>query len=415
MKFLGIDWAETFHVVALVDDGGRLLWTKKFPHTVPAIAELLECLGAEGGPAEVEVAIEPGSPLLADQLMAAGYSVYEINPRQADRYRDRHTMAGAKDDDLDAYVLADALRTDRGRLRPRTKPAPLTEGLGERDRARSRLIDSRTRAANRLHHVLLRYYPAAIELERDGADAFFLELLRVAPDPDAARALRPAVIRRLLKEHRIRVLTTEQVLERFRAPSPEGVVSHVVRACRDEVVDLVEQIQLLNRQIARADERMASDFEQHPDREIYFSLPGLGDSLAVRVAAELGGERDRLTDPTNLPSLAGTAPVTHRSGNSRGRTTMRRGCNRRLQAAMFSQARGSLATSRWARAYYEHARKSGKTHAMALRGLSNRWAGILGVLLVRGETYDEPLHIRNLVAAGVPWAKGLAAPAERAA
>src|ERR1035441_10399380 len=30
-----------------------------------------------------------------------------------DRFRDRHTVAGAKDDDLDAFVMADSLRTDQ--------------------------------------------------------------------------------------------------------------------------------------------------------------------------------------------------------------------------------------------------------------------------------------------------------------
>ncbi len=35
-----------------------------------------------------------------------------INPKQLDRMRDRFTIAGAKDDRLDAFVLADSLRTD---------------------------------------------------------------------------------------------------------------------------------------------------------------------------------------------------------------------------------------------------------------------------------------------------------------
>jgi enolase len=39
-----------------------------------------------------------------------GFQVYAINPKQLDRFRDRFSVAGAKDDRRDAHVLADALR-----------------------------------------------------------------------------------------------------------------------------------------------------------------------------------------------------------------------------------------------------------------------------------------------------------------
>ena len=48
--------------------------------------------------------------------------VYSINPKQLDRFRDRFTVAGAKDDSLDAYVLADSLRTDMPRFRKLSGP-----------------------------------------------------------------------------------------------------------------------------------------------------------------------------------------------------------------------------------------------------------------------------------------------------
>ena len=35
------------------------------------------------------------------------------NPKQLDRLRDRFSVAGAKDDRRDGYVLADSVRTDR--------------------------------------------------------------------------------------------------------------------------------------------------------------------------------------------------------------------------------------------------------------------------------------------------------------
>ena len=44
--------------------------------------------------------------------MERGLRVHAIHPKQLDRFRDRFSPAGAKDDSRDAQVLGDALRTD---------------------------------------------------------------------------------------------------------------------------------------------------------------------------------------------------------------------------------------------------------------------------------------------------------------
>jgi hypothetical protein len=85
--------------------------------------------------------------------------------------------------------------------------------------------------------------------------------------------------------------------------------------------------------------------------------------------------------------------------------TMRKGCNRVLQAAMFNVARCSLPASGWARAFYAHARAHGMRHAAAVRGLSNPWAKILWAILRDRKPYDEATHVERLRAKGVPWAK----------
>ena len=42
-------------------------------------------------------------------LIAAGYAVFPVNPLQTSRYRQRHSVSGAKSDGSD--VLADMVRT----------------------------------------------------------------------------------------------------------------------------------------------------------------------------------------------------------------------------------------------------------------------------------------------------------------
>ena len=61
---------------------------------------------------QVLIGIETDRGPWVQALIAAGYQVYPINPLQVARYRERHSVSGAKSDPADAHVLADMVRTD---------------------------------------------------------------------------------------------------------------------------------------------------------------------------------------------------------------------------------------------------------------------------------------------------------------
>src|ERR1700746_1558024 len=111
----GVDWASESHRVRITDSCGKRLGERDFAHGGEGLAEMAAWLtsitGAE--PSAIHVAIEiPHGPIV-ETLLERGFNVYAINPKQLDRFRDRFSPAGAKDDSRDAEVLADALRTDR--------------------------------------------------------------------------------------------------------------------------------------------------------------------------------------------------------------------------------------------------------------------------------------------------------------
>ncbi len=408
MKFFGIDWATDLHDVGLLDDQGAELESWQVAHTAAGLTSLLEHLREQGGPPEILVGMESGAALLLSSLTEAGYTVYVLNPKQSDRYRDRHSVAGAKDDRLDWKVCADAVRTDRGRLRAFEPDSPLAQELRLRDRARTRLVETRAAMENQLRQTVAEYFPVLLELGRPMNDLFFLALLRFVRDPERARGVRLSSLQRLIQEHRLRSLEARALREKLRAPS-FAVTAPVLEARRDEALRLAHLLEEFNGQIAQAEDALDELAKKHPDHELLQSLPGVGSRLAVRVMAELGDSEARRADPSTLQTYAGTAPVTRRSGKS-GRAgcssvRMRRGCNRTLQAALFTIARASVATSPWAAAFLEHrlrGRKYGRT--VALRTLSNKWARIMWALLTTRQTYDEARHTQDLTRAGVPWA-----------
>lgn len=422
MKYVGIDWASETHAVALTDEDGALLDQWEVEHSRRGVDSLLARLAQEGNPEDLRVTIEAGAPLLVDQLLEAGYVVFAINPKQADRFRDRRSPAGCKDDGRDAWVCADAGRTDAASLTRVVPDGDATRELLRRTRARKRLVERRVSVGLQLRDTIARFFPALLELGRKMHDGFLLSLLEAYPTAGrASRATKPRLTR-LLREHRIRALDATAVQALFKAPA-FSVPAAIEAACRDEAQDLVAQLRLLNRQIRRVEEQIAALFAHHPDRELVLALPGMGDKLAASVLAELGDDPRRRTDPDALAVYAGTAPVTRATGTRRKprrngqrasvHVSMRRGCNRRLQSLLWLAARTSVHGARWARAFVAHRLACGGSYNAVIRALSGKWAKILAHVLATRVPYDEDVHIAHLVRNDVPWARDLGSPDEK--
>lgn len=157
----------------------------------------------------------------------------------------------------------------------------------------------------------------------------------------------------------------------------------VVRSTVRIVAEMTAQIDALARELE-------ASFEGHPDAEILRSLPGLGSVLGARVLAEFGDDPDRYADPKARKNYAGTSPITKASGRSRV-ALARFARNRRLADALEMWAFCSLSNSPGARRYYDAHRAKGQTHRRALRGLANRWVGILHGCLRNRACYSEQM------------------------
>src|SRR5690606_40710058 len=107
---VGIDWATEAHQVCVLTPEGAVFLERMVEHNAAAIHAFLEALLAHvGGRAEaVAVGIEVPRGALVETLLERGLYVYALNPKQLDRFSVRHSLSDAKDDRLDAYVIADS-------------------------------------------------------------------------------------------------------------------------------------------------------------------------------------------------------------------------------------------------------------------------------------------------------------------
>jgi hypothetical protein len=389
---VGIDWAEDHHDALVMSDHGEVLARTRIADGLDGVGRLHALIADHAEAAEqVAVGIETDRGLLMTALVAAGYQVFAVNPKAVDRYRDRHAVSGAKSDRGDAKVLADMVRTDRHNHRQVAGDSDLADAVKVTARAHQNLIWTRQRQINQLRSALREYYPGALAaFGTDLAHPDAIAVLTTAPTPDLGRRLSTAQIRSALRRGgRQRNLDTraEAIRDALRAPQL-AALPLVADAYGDTTSALVGVIAALSAQISRLETALADRFEQHPDADIYRSLPGLGDVLGARVLGEFGDDPDRYADAKARRNYTGSSPLTRQSGNRR--TVLARFIrNRRLGDAVTWWAFCSLTSSPGARAFYDRHRANGDTHSKALRALSNRWVGILHGCLRHHTPYDE--------------------------
>lgn len=391
MIFVGDDWAEAHHDIYVCDEAGAKLAARRLPEGIAGITIVHELVAAYASdPAEVVVGIETDRGLWVQALVEARYQVYAINPKAASRYRDRHTLSGAKSDPGDAKMLAELVRTDRHNHRQVAGDTAVAEGVKVLARAHQTLIWERTRAMNRLRSSLREYFPAALDTFDELAHRDTLAVLAAAPTPTDAARLTPARIRTVLRragrqrniDTRADTIAAGLRAETLRAPAPiETAHGATTRAT-------VAIIAELNAQIDQLGVELAEDFEQHPDSDIYLSLPGIGVILGARMLGEFGDDPNRYADTKSRKNYAGTSPITRASGN-RSVVLARYIRNRRLADALDQAAFCSLSCSPGARAFYDQRRANGDSHHQALRALANRWVGILHGCLQHRSFYNE--------------------------
>ena len=395
MLFIGNDWAEAHHDVELVDEDGRRLARRRLPEGIEGLATLhalvADHLAEDADADQVVVGIETDRGPWVQALIAAGYTVYAINPLQVARYRERHGTSGAKSDPGDAHVLAELVRLDRAHHRPVAGDSDVAEHVKVLTRTHQSMIWSRQRQANALRSMLREFYPAALAAfgdELTSSDA--LAILAIAPSPEAGRQLsrnRIAAALRRAGRQRNAETTAQRIQEALRAPqltAHPGVVSAYTAAVRSLVAVITEMV--TQTEVLRAE--VEAGFGRHPDAEIYLSQPGLGTVLGARVLAEFGDDPHRYADPKARKNYSGMAPITRASGTRRV-VLARYARNRRLADALYQQAFTALTASPGARAYYDRQRARGATHHQALRALANRLVGILHGCLRHHTRYDE--------------------------
>jgi transposase len=392
--FAALDWAKDHHDVCVVDQQGLIVAQFRFEHSAKGWSQFREKMKAF--PEHTPITLETSSGPAVDQLLSGKWPIYPLAPTAAVHYRQRKAPSGNKADNLDAWSMADALRTDGHAWRVLLPQDEATATLRALCRDEISLIEQRTALVNQLRATLRDYYPAALEAFEDWTQSYTWDFLLQFPTPQRLQAAGKRKWEKFLHAHRLwRPSTTEHRLSVFAQGNALPARASTVAAKELLAVSLAKVLRTLQQQIDEYRRRIGDAFRAHPDHDIFGSLPGAKEILAPRLLAELGSLREEYPDPEALQCLAGASPVSYQSGQI-NKCRLRRACNKILRATVHLWTNASRATCEWAQTYYERKRSEGKSHASALRCLAKRWLKILWALWQNGQKYDEAVHLENL-------------------
>lgn len=395
MYSLGIDWANDKHDLCLLNAEGSIVRELTIQQSLAGFHQL-EKLVLKHGADNVQMNIERSDGLLVDWIMAKGWMLH-VTPTVVVAHR---RPRRSKSDPSDAYLLAHLLRLKDPDCRPLHRSSATVLHLRELVRTLDAANHDLRRVANRLRYTMLQYFPSVLKLFTRIDHLIMLAFIEHFPTPEVARTLNATTLKKFMKQHSYRYYDRiPQILDILREPAPIASVPDGYVAQAKALVPLVRQFVMTIKQLEK---QVVAVFKTHPEASWWKSLPGgRGPLTPARMLAWIGDDRTHFPTANALQAIAGTAPITRRSGKSHA-VEFRRACSHSLRKAADDFARQSVRYSRWAREYRDAQIARGHSKARAFRALANRWLKIIWTLWQRREGYSEATHAANRAARAAP-------------
>ena len=217
------------------------------------------------------------------------------------------------------------------------------------------------------------------------------------PDPQTLQKARPATLRQFFHVHHSR--SEQRIQERLvtiQQAQPLTRDEGVIVPHRMDALIATKLLLTLHNQIGELEQQIAQVFAAHPDAFIFEGLPGAGPTLAPRLLAAFGSDREKFPDAKSVQQLSGIAPITVKSGQSECHY-FRMSAPKFLHQTFWEFAKCSLVSCPWAQAVVTHLMKEkGLSFNAAVRALAFKWIRILWRLWKNRQRYQEDIYLESL-------------------
>lgn len=400
--FIGMDWADAKHDICLQAGDSTQREFDCIPHQVERIEHWARSIHERfGGPIAVALELSKG-PIVSALQKHDFFVLFPINPLMLAKYREAFTPSRAKDDPSDAELALDLLLRHPDRFRPLKPQSVAMRTLITLVEQRRDLVNDRVRITNRLRNALKQYYPQMLEWFEHIDTRLVCDFLTRWPTLAQVKRARTRTLERFFHAHNLRFAhVLEARVAAIRAATPLTTDAAVITPHRLHALILAEQLRVTLKAIARFDEEIAALAPTHPDYALFAALPGAGPSLAPRLLAAFGEQRERFTSAAEMQKYAGIAPVTERSGKKHW-VHWRWQCPSFLRQTFVEWAAQTINKSYWAGVYYRQQRDKGCSYQAAVRALAFKWLRILYRCWQTRTPYNEVAYLNALKRRGSP-------------
>lgn len=385
MIAIGIDVGKRAHEACFLGaDGREVSRSLRFSSGAGGVQHFLNTLQALEEPATIALEAS-GQYWLGLQrfLTGQGLTVQVINPLQTSGLR-KTGIRKAKTDRRDALVLADLVRINRAR--PNYVPDDTILQLRELTRFRWGLVDQVGDAKRRILGILDRVFPEFAEHFSDPFGATARQLLvRAASAADFAA----------LDLEELTTLMERTSRKRFGREKAQDIqadarislgVAALGAAARLEIRALLQQIGLLEEQVAKTDAAVASLLEQI-DQQLT-TIPGLGPVLAATILAEIG-DVSRFAKFQALVAYAGIDPGVFESGQFHGtRQHISKRGSPQLRRALYLGAHSAQLYNPDLKAYLQRKMQDGMPYKAAVVATARKLLARVYTILKEGRPFE---------------------------
>lgn len=389
--FVGWGWGTSTHDVTVIDDAGGRIGGFAVAHTEEGITAALKRLARHGRPAELPVMIETPRGLVVDRLLAAGHPVIPVHPNAFHAARPRWGTARAKNGPGDSFKLADFQRTDAHRMPVLAPTLPETLQLQALTRQRADHPAQRIAAVNRLAALLDEHWPGGKTIFAKLHSDIALAFLDRYPSPEATTRLTPARIEAFCRRHGYsgRRSGADLLARLHSAPISASRLSQPVIA--QLVHAQVALVRATQAGLDQLDAVIAEAVARHPYAPLLADLPRIGVLNLAQIIGEVGPILERTTSFEQLAAETGMAPVTRASGKSHT-VAFRHATNRYARQSLVTWIDNSRRASTRAEDRYTAARERGQRHPHAIRTLGRAWLRVIPACWTNKTRYDPTRH-----------------------
>ena len=384
MFFCGIDVAKHSHAVLVVDDAGRVVQPAfSIENQRDSFEHLATVLAAFSEP--VAIGMEAtGHYWLAlyDYLTQRGYPVTVINPLQVAAYR-RSGVRKVKTDRTDAFWVADFLRI--ASPPPTSRDVPVLLQMRELTRFRFWLTDQIGDCKRKILSILDRVFP---EYETFFSSVFLTSSRALLKEAATAQEIADfdltELTNLLLRISRGRFGQLKAQAIQSAAQQSVGV-GFLVNAVRVEMRCLLQQVDLLQDQIAQIDDTLTDLMTQIPQH--ITSIPGIGLVTGAAILAEIG-DVSRFDCAEKLTAYAGIDPSVYQTGQFQASVAhMSKRGSPYLRHALWLAANVAIQHDPELQSFYQAKRKEGKHHGTVVGAVCRKLLARVYVVLKEQRPY----------------------------